>query len=339
MFLRGKVWYANYQANGKQHRPSLKTRNKREALLRAQRIEADLARGEAPVPTPVATIGEAIGAFMAWHETDGRSSGTMKIYRRVMDAVRRLAGSRRKTLVKDLDFAFADALKAEAKAKGNAPKTIYMKLIILRSLVRFAFRRKMTPVDPLDGYKIKKVKARPQPCWSWDDSQKIIDAAPPRWKPLFSFLRETGCRIGEAVHLAWDDVKLDGNEPYVHIRAKAGWKPKTGDERRVPLTLRAVETLAALPRRGLWVFEYPGRRPGNGSVSMGLAALMALKSVLKTLELPGKLHTFRHTFISHALLTAPEPVVRSWVGHVDAETIRLYTHVAEAVSRAYIGRL
>lgn len=52
-------------------------------------------------------------------------------------------------------------------------------------------------------------------------------------------------------------------------------------------------------------------------------ALLALKRTLKKLHLPGKVHTFRHTFISHALLSAPEPVVRSWVGHVDSETIRL----------------
>lgn len=68
-------------------------------------------------------------------------------------------------------------------------------------------------------------------------------------------------------------------------------------------------------------------------------ALLALKRTLKKLHLPGKVHTFRHTFISHALLSAPEPVVRSWVGHVDTETIRLYTHVAEAVSRGFINKL
>jgi integrase len=340
MFLRGKVWYANYQANGKQHRLSLKTRIKREALLRAQRIEAELTRGEAPQPAKFATIGEAIDAFLNWHETDGRSPATMKVYRRVMVIVRRLAGSQRKMLASHLDFPFADALKAEAKAKGNSPKTIRTKLVVLRSLVRFAFRRKLIPADPLDGYKIKKAKARPQPCWSWEDSQRILNAAPARWRPLLTFLRETGCRAGEAIHLTWDDVHLNREEPSAHIRAKDGWKPKTGDERRVPLTQRAAATLASLPRRGRWVFEYSdSRRPGTGSSNMHDAALRCLKQVLKGLKLPGKLHTFRHTFISHALLSAPEPVVRSWVGHVDAETIRMYTHVGDAVSRGYIGKL
>lgn len=42
--------------------------------------------------------------------------------------------------------------------------------------------------------------------------------------------------------------------------------------------------------------------------------LSALKRVLKQLNLSGKTHTFRHSFISNALLKGtPEPVVRKWV--------------------------
>ncbi|MFO1008379.1 MAG: tyrosine-type recombinase/integrase, partial [Planctomycetaceae bacterium] len=68
-------------------------------------------------------------------------------------------------------------------------------------------------------------------------------------------------------------------------------------------------------------------------------ALVALKRVLTTLGLRGKLHTFRHTFISQALTRGvPEAVVRQWVGHVDPEILRLYTHVADEVSQAFISR-
>ncbi len=63
--------------------------------------------------------------------------------------------------------------------------------------------------------------------------------------------------------------------------------------------------------------------------------LANLKKLLKQLDLPGHVHTFRHTFISLALTSGtPEAVVRAWVGHVDAETLRLYTHIADAASQA-----
>ena len=45
IFLRGKVWYANYQKDGEQHRESLKTSNKKEALSRARKKEIELQEG------------------------------------------------------------------------------------------------------------------------------------------------------------------------------------------------------------------------------------------------------------------------------------------------------
>jgi integrase len=65
-----------------------------------------------------------------------------------------------------------------------------------------------------------------------------------------------------------------------------------------------------------------------------------LKPVLKSLGLSGHLHTFRHSFISHALTQGiAEAVVRRWVGHVDDEIIRRYTHIADEVSKAAMSRL
>jgi integrase len=68
--------------------------------------------------------------------------------------------------------------------------------------------------------------------------------------------------------------------------------------------------------------------------------LSALKQVLAGLHLPGKLHTFRHAFISNALLNGtPVAVVKEWVGHVDREVIALYTHVHDNASQAAMQRL
>ena len=68
--------------------------------------------------------------------------------------------------------------------------------------------------------------------------------------------------------------------------------------------------------------------------------LTALKLVLRKLGMPGHVHTFRHALISDALTRGtPEAIVRQWVGHVDAEIIRLYTHIADASSQAAMQRL
>ena len=46
IFQRGRTWYANFQQDGKQHRPSLKTTNKKEARRRALKIDVELSTGQ-----------------------------------------------------------------------------------------------------------------------------------------------------------------------------------------------------------------------------------------------------------------------------------------------------
>jgi integrase len=62
--------------------------------------------------------------------------------------------------------------------------------------------------------------------------------------------------------------------------------------------------------------------------------------VLKRVGLKGHLHTFRHSFISDALVRGtPEAIVRQWVGHVDHEILKHYTHIHDAASQAAMQRL
>jgi integrase len=82
------------------------------------------------------------------------------------------------------------------------------------------------------------------------------------------------------------------------------------------------------------------RYPEHGRQWTERRLLAALKRVLKPLDLPGHLHTFRHTFISNALLKhTPPAVVREWVGQVDEQIIKLYTHVHDEASQAAMQRL
>ena len=153
------------------------------------------------------------------------------------------------------------------------------------------------------------------------------------------FLRGTGCRAGEAKFLTWKDVDLDSG--IALIRPKLGWKPKSGDQRKVPLTLRARELLDRLPRRGPWGFTAPvhGPHTDEGRQISERRALVALKKVLAGLNLEGHPHAFRLTFISQCLTRGiPEAVVREWGGHVDPWVIRMYTHVSDVVTQQFVAR-
>lgn len=153
-------------------------------------------------------------------------------------------------------------------------------------------------------------------------------------------LAETGIRFGELAWLTWEDIDLAAN--VLHIQPKDGWTPKTGDQRAVPLNDTIKGLLESLPKRWRWVVTMPpsARCPRPGRQWSERRLLASLKRVLKELKLPGRLHTFRHTFISNALLKGTRiSVVREWVGHVDEEVINLYTHVHKDASQAAIQRL
>jgi integrase len=213
-------------------------------------------------------------------------------------------------------------------------KTIRNDTVVIRQLVNFAIRRRMIQDDPLAGLKFSQISRTPQPFWTRDQVEKILQAASAHYRPLFQFLADTGTRVGEGRWLVWCDVEFGNN--VVHIRPKDGWRPKSGDQRVIPLSKKLYQVLAELPRSDKWVFTAPRtkRFPDAGRQISERRALAHLKTVLKKLGLTGHLHTFRHSFISHALISgAREAMVRGWAGHVDSEILKVYTHIADRQSR------
>ena len=112
-----------------------------------------------------------------------------------------------------------------------------------------------------------------------------------------------------------DNVDLDRG--VLLVREREGWKPKTGNARAVPLTPAAQALLRSLPRKSPWVFtSVPSRKYPKGDHQISERRLLQyLKRVLKQLGLKGHIHTFRHSFISNALMKGiPEAIVRSGWG-------------------------
>ncbi len=340
LFARGGVWQANFQHAGRQRRVSLRTRSKKEARLRAARLDAELAAGTWGRPPPAVPVAEAVAAYLDHLGADGRAPRTLAKYRHVLGRVAALAAARRAATLADVDRRFADAyLRARADA-GAAPKTRYTEAVIVRQLVNFALSRDLLAADPLKGWRVKKPKPTPQPCWTRAEVVRILAAAPPAVRPALTVLAEAGLRVGELGWLTWADIDLTGG--WLHVRPKDGWRPKSGDARAVPLRPGLAALLGDLPRAGRWVAPMPGSagHPAADRPWTERRLLAALKRVLAAVGLAGRLHAFRHSFVSHALLAGvPPAVVRHWVGHLSDEVLRLYTHVPDAASQDAMRRM
>ena len=339
IFRRGRIWYANFQDSGRQQRISLKTTSKKEARRRAMKIEVDLAGGRWQATSATATIEEAVSAYRDFLRAEERAPKTLSKYNNVFIRLIDLAQQRKVRDLSGIDLKFIDAYRQMRTDDGAKAKTRYTETVVIRQVVNFALSRDMLATDPLKGLKSKKPKPTPQPCWTYEQAQLVLASSPEEVRPVFILLLETGMRFGELQWLTWEDVDLKGA---LHIRAKDGWRPKTGDQRTVPLSPLAQRVLKSLSHRHRWVVTAaPSRTHAHQDRQISERRLLAaLKRVLKKLGLPGKLHTFRHTFISNALLhNTPEAVVRQWVGHIDPEIIKLYTHIHDSASQTAMQRL
>jgi site-specific recombinase XerD len=339
IYRRGKVWYANYQAGGRQHRVSLKTSSKKRARAKAEKIDTELMNGRWKPATEIWTVEQAVDAYMAYQKAEDRAPKTLTKYAKVLERLKELAAARGVRDLAGVDHTFMDAYKQMRAEEGAQVRTRYTEVVIIRQLVKFAVVRKRLTEDPLAGLKLQKPRPTKQPCWTRDQVHGILKASPPDVRQALTLLAETGMRFGELQWLTWADVDLDGG--VLHIRPKDGWRLKTGDERSVPISPMAREVLMTLPRRWRWVVTMPpsAGMPQAGRQWTERRLLTALKEVLAKFGLVGKLHTFRHAFISHALLIPTAvAVVKKWVGHVDPRVIDLYTHVHDGASKDAMER-
>jgi integrase len=355
---RSPVWYAQYNENGKQYKPSLKTRSQKQAKHLAKQIESKLTLGLTPERRRRAiTIAEAIAKYLQSQQAriDGKSltiyqrdlaqfvafSDERKVYRLAdataehlelfQDRLRRVGSPRTRKYPKKRKEG-----EKKIRTGPNSPKTIRSKAKTIRQMMKWALRRMFIDHDPAPGYALpQETRTKPQP-FTPHELNQILENSEQPFKDVFSFFRLTGLRNDELCWLLKSDV--DSQLRFVHVREKlcpftqARWRPKHGNERIVPLCAEAQ----AIARRCLTANESPwlfvaedtwGNRPGQFKKGR---IWKALKAVLRTCAIPhGTVHTFRHCFCSFLANQNVSPfLVMKFMGHSSLDIVMTYYHAA-----------
>ena len=332
---RGKVWWAEYYRNGEQRRQSLRTRSKKQAKVEAVRLDNSLLSGEHAKPKNVLRLDGAVPEYLNYLRTEGRRPSTITRYEPELRRFVKFAECKGVKMLDEVTVRLVDQYRAWRQPQVR-PKTLHHETVVVRQLVNHFLARGAIDTDPLRGLRVKKPRPRRQPVYSIEDVENILRVAEPAWRPVFAALAFTGMRFGELSHITWDDVDIV--RKWLHIRAKDGWLPKNGKERKVPLSDEALAVFKEMPRNGRWVFQ--GKRSGTTPLRVAERdALKALKRTLKKAEIAeGRLHSFRHFFISHAANQGvPAPVLLRWVGQSDLSMILHYYHLADGESQSAMG--
>jgi integrase len=163
-----------------------------------------------------------------------------------------------------------------------------------------------------------------------EDGEGLTKAmtTPSAWylRPLITLAIETGMRRGELLSIRWKDV--DQTARTIRIL-----KTKNGHPRTIPLTPKAIETLASLERKDERVFPVT-----PNAVRLSWERLRR-RAGLEDL----RLHDLRHEAVSRFFeygLTVPEVALIS--GHRDPRMLSRYTHlrpekVAEKLAKATVA--
>lgn len=316
IYPRGGILYTDVyvteggQRNRKRVSTGFKIGQEAQAMIVAARLQA----GESVVVTPgvgasVLTLGEATKA--AWTKW-----ATLK------DA-RHKAGIGREALayfgealpLHQLDAARIQKWAEHLQASAVTGATINRKLAWVSALLRFHLNAGALQAMP----RIPKFRETPlhrKPLTPTEVEAIICAETVPEFQDLLVFLRDTGCRVSEALGLQWSEV---GRGVVTFADTKAG------DNRTLPLTDAAAAALARAFDRGARVpfpmrYELVQRRFRAAAMRAGV-------------EVPdgSALHLLRHSTAT-ALLDRGVGVrhVQAWLGHKTVTTTERYAKVTGA---------
>lgn len=237
------------------------------------------------------------------------------------------------------------AYAAHVEARGVSAGTVRLALAPLKCLLADAFEEGLIRSNPAAGVRVvvrrepgedgeEKVKAL-----SEDQLRALLETleADPdekgwaRWCLFFEFLAHSGCRIGEAIALRWQDVDL--GQRRVHVRRRyymGGFAPPKSryGTRSIPLSAGLA--------RALWVRrgqdeELVFTSPGGQLVDQSNLMARVLKPAARKAGVGGWVgfHTFRHTCATMLFRNGVNAKqAQMWLGHHSpAFTLSVYTHL------------
>jgi integrase len=227
--------------------------------------------------------------------------------------------------------------KRAPKARTLSSKTINNCLTVLRRMLSIACKRGLIEAVP----EVEWLQP-PKPDFdflTFEEAQRLIDAADGEWRTMILVALRTGLRFGELRGLRWQDVDLVAGRLMVRqsiVKGRVG-SPKSGKPREVPL---GEEVRAALKAhrhlRGPLVFC----NLDGGVLTVG-EPRWALERACKRagLRFIGW-HVLRHTFASHlAMRGAPLKAVQELLGHATIQMTMRYAHLAPEVAREAVRLL
>ncbi len=372
LFQRDGVFYAD--ARGGKYRlgkHSLGTRDRDEAVERLKTldlhkaIELGLAKPEVAKPAATTSIADGWQVFMDYCDRSpvlgGVSAATSKRYRAVRDKHTEFCARHGIAAWSEFDKSTLEKYGTWL-TKKFAYRTVYLELTLLKSVVSWLIANKKLSADAKIEYPLSKPEGTDTYCYTREQVSAMIKHCQAILKlgwlaNVIIALAHLGVRIGELAGLRWSDVDLEHNvitvadERASRRKRLAGTARTTKGKRlrKIPIHPRLQELLVKLLRAAdgrVFHAERAGQlRPRNVLAAFIQDVITPLKNQFpipqgETGVEHGRLHSFRHFFVSQAFLGgASEGEIREWVGHADSKMVEHYRHLGRKDALWRMGRI
>ena len=317
IYKRGKTYWIKWYVKGTAKYESLKTQDKKAALIAKAAKELELRTGT-PVAQSNITVAEFAEQYLLWHS--GEYPWAEREMRYYFNSV----------LLPEfgpMRLASVDPQKVELwKHKrvgsiGHRSKrpvsraTANNELKKFKALINKAVEWGIIPRNTINNVKtLQRLDARPRSYFSTEQLVAIYDADPSS-SAIWQLLANTGMRVSEAMNLRWENV----DDQKIRVLSTKEHMTKTRQWRDIPISPGASDALRQLDTTSTYVLPRMCK----------MTLRTRFKRACEKAGVVGTPHELRHTFISHLVMQGvPLRTVQVLAGHKTIAVTEQYAHLA-----------
>lgn len=262
------------------------------------------------------TIAAACDQFLEELELKDRLPRTLGAYRLVIDGFKKSCS---KVYLHQLEkrdlLRYADSLRKEKLS----PRTVSNRWLTLMTILKASGVTGLVKQNDAPRY----VETEPE-AYTQDEMTQFLNACKgDDQRLLFEFFLKTGARMQEVMYCTWADLDFKAKTFTVRAKPQLGFRPKSWEERTVPLEERLAEALGSRSsacKSSALVFPTRNGKP-NTKMSLTCQRIAGRAGLDKQAFW---LHKFRATFATWHLQSGMDVrTVQMWLGHKDlASTMR-----------------
>ncbi len=338
IYKRDRVWYLDIRVNGRRLRRRVGT-SKKIAELALKDAEVKVARHEFGFARKDVTLDKLFSLFLEYSGAHHRPGSTNR-FRAIIDNFNRFIHAKGNiTFLSEITTELIDQYKIYRKTpqsrnsrvptKGITAETVNYELKTLTNIFNRAISWGYLTDNPIKNVtRLKVDKAKSVRFLSLEECQRLLKASPEDMYPILFTYLSTGMRKSELIHLEWTDI--DFKRKVISIQWKDFWQPKSG-KRDIPIAKPLFKLLQELRRKNMKGirsnFVFPHK--DGGATKTKLREKLVEIAEDAGIENLTKLHTLRHTFASHLVMSGVDlPTVKNLMGHSDIQTTMIYAHLA-----------